>query len=106
MQFYLKILQTVKFCLFTTKLILKWPFIIAETTFPPPIITRSAIYWLCHIKIKQNCTFIQLDIKDLYSSVKENILYKTLTFVNKCIKYKIDQLKKSKKTKKSNYMSM
>ena len=47
---------------------------------------RSAMDWLCHIRHKQNYTFIQLDIKYSNLLINETKQDKTSTLVNKSIK--------------------
>ena len=48
--------------------------------------TRSAIDWFRNKNLKQNCLFIQLDIKDFYSSIRETKLDKALTLDKEYIK--------------------
>ena len=42
--------------------------------------TNNAIEWFANITNKQNCTFIQFDIKELYPSITEEILDTAITF--------------------------
>ena len=42
--------------------------------------TDAVLKWFNNITEKSNCCFIQLDIKELYPSITENILQQTLKF--------------------------
>ena len=42
--------------------------------------TDAVLKWFNNITDKNNCWFIQLDIKELYPSITENILQQTLKF--------------------------
>ena len=42
--------------------------------------TDAVLKWFNNITDKSNCWFIQLDIKELYPSITENILQQTLKF--------------------------
>ena len=42
--------------------------------------TNEVIHWFSNINEKQNCKFIQLDIKEFYPSISEEVLNKAINF--------------------------
>ena len=55
--------------------------------------TQSVIEWFNNIQDKQQCQFIQLDIKDFYPTISENTLNKTIEFAKEHININDDEIR-------------
>ena len=66
---------------------------------------RSVIEWFNNVKDKRLCTFIQLDIKDLYPSVTPGILNNAISFAKQHV-YINDESIQTKNTAVNHYYSM
>ena len=62
--------------------------------------TNEVIHWFSNINEKQNCKFIQLDIKEFYPSISEETLNKSINFAENYSSISLENIRITKHCRK------